>query len=327
VLFYLFFQISKHNADLSQVNAFADDPYDAVGSFAVQFALFTALLSLVRAFRPYQPGKALDSQQLLLLRGEYLSCLSIAGTLVADAVAMIRHPSIWIGLPAGTMLAALTAGMALLTVLTSWLIHRSRRNMPSPSAQNMWTKAIGITIVSILILVLYPENWRQSTPGELFTVLVGAAFLFVPVWVIGIAISPFPDTFFEDFIDDLTALYRWLKAHIGPLAIFFNFFEKLLSWPFIRPVLRRLNPRKHTWNFPILIGIVMGIVLTLGETLGEGGGPHQIGRFAMIAAVFVSLECAAVLLGYALLAQPLGLFRQTSNNDANRHPTVNGESD
>ena len=31
VLFYLFWQISKHQPALSQVNAFAEDPYDAVG--------------------------------------------------------------------------------------------------------------------------------------------------------------------------------------------------------------------------------------------------------------------------------------------------------
>jgi hypothetical protein len=68
VLFYLFFQISKHNPALSHVNAFAEDPYDAVGSFGVQLAVFTALLSLVRAFRPYQPKQALDSQKVLLLR-------------------------------------------------------------------------------------------------------------------------------------------------------------------------------------------------------------------------------------------------------------------
>ena len=108
VLFYLFFQASKHDLALSPVNAFADDPYDAVGSFGVQFALFTALLSLVRAFRPYQSEQTLDGQKLLLLRGEYFSCLSVAVTLVADVVAMLRHSSVWIGLPAGDMLAMLT---------------------------------------------------------------------------------------------------------------------------------------------------------------------------------------------------------------------------
>ncbi len=63
----------------------------------------------------------------------------------------------------------------------------------------------------------------------------------------------------------------------------------------------------------------MGMVLALGEAFGEGGGgPHQLGRFAAVAAVFVSLECFAVLLGYALLAQPLGLFRPDSDGKRSR---------
>ncbi len=45
-------------------------------------------------------------------------------------------------------------------------------------------------------------------------------------------------------------------------------------------------------------------------SIGEGGGPHQIERFAIVAGVFIGLECASVLLGYALLARPLGLFRR-----------------
>ena len=312
VLFYLFFQTSKHNAALSQVNAFAVDPYDAVGSFGVQLALFAALLSLVRAFRPYRRDTALEGQELLLLRAEYLSCLSVAVTLVADVVAMIRQPSVWIGLPAGYMLAALTGAMALLTAFVGWLIHRSTRNMRWPPAQKAWLRAIGISIVSILILALYPENWGQSMSGGLFMIFVGAAFLFVPVQAIGVAISPSPGTFFEDFIDDLTAVYRWLKAHAGPFVVFCNLFEKILSWSFVRSVLHWSNPRKHTWNIAILIGIIMGIVVTLGEMLGEGGGPQQIGRLAIVATLFISIECLAVLLGYLLLAKPLGLFRQTS---------------
>jgi hypothetical protein len=311
VLFYLFFDVTKHQPALSQVNAFADDPYDAVGSFGVQLALFTALLSLVRAFRPYQAGKASDSQVLLLLRGEYFSCLAVAVTLVADIVAMIRHPAVWIGVSAGYLLAALVAGMALLTVLVGWLIHRSTRKRRSPDAQHVWSRAIGISVVSILILALYPESWRESVPGELFTVLVGAAFLFVPIWAIGIAISPSPGAFFEDVIDELAAVYRWLKAHVGPFVVLCILLEKLLGWPFVSSVLRWLNPRQYTWNLVILLGIIMGMLLALAEALGEGTA-HQIGRFAMVAAIFIGLECAAVLLGYFLLAGPLGLFRHDS---------------
>ncbi|HZO71689.1 MAG TPA: hypothetical protein VFB60_05760 [Ktedonobacteraceae bacterium] len=312
VLFYAFFQISKHNTALSQVNPFADDPYDAVGSFGVQFALFAGLLSLVRAFRPYQSIDALKNQELLLLRGEYLLCLSVMITLAADIVALVRHPSSWIGSPAGYLLAALTGGLMFLAALGIWLIHYSAPNTGSATARNAWLRAAGVIIVSILILALYPESWRQSTHGELFTVLVGIAFLFVPLWAVGIAISPSPGTFFEDCIDDFAAMHRWLKAHAGPFVVFCNVFETIAVWSFVRPILNWINPHKHTWNFAILLGIAMGIVLVLGETLGEGGGPPQVGRLVLVTAIFISLECAGVLLGYALLAKPMGLFRETS---------------
>ena len=312
VLFYAFFQITKHNPALSQVNPFADDPYDAVGSFGVQFALFAGLLSLLRAFRPYQSIDVLQNQELLLLRGEYLLCLSVVITLVADIVALIRHPSTWIGSSAGYLLAALTGGLMLLAVLVIWLLHYSAHNAGSASSRNAWIRAIGAVIVSILILAIYPESWRQSAHGELFTVLVGIAFLFVPLWAVGIAISPSPGTFFEDCIDDFTAVYRWLKAHAGPFVICCNLFETITVWSFVHSILDWINPRKHSWNFAILLGIAMGIVLVLGETLGEGGSPPQVGRLVLVAAVFISLECAGVLLGYALLAKPMGLFRETS---------------
>jgi hypothetical protein len=309
VLFYLFFQISKQNPALSQVNAFAEDPYDAVGSFGVQLAVFTALLSLVRAFRPYHGKKVLDGQKLLLLRGEYISCLSVAVTLAADVVAIIRYPSLWMGLAAGHVLAALLAGMALLTGLVGWLIYRSTRNIIVPSPRGVWTRAILISIVGILVLALYPESWRQGVPRALFTALVGEVLFFVAVWAFVMAISPSMEMPFEDFIDDLASVYRWLKARTGHLAVLYNMFEKIRDVPFVRPVLSWLNPRKHTWNVCILIGLLMGLVLALVETTARGG-PQQIGRFAIVAAVFMSLEGAGVLLGYALLAKPLGLFRR-----------------
>ena len=313
VLFYLFFQISKHDPALSHVNAFAEDPYDAVGSFGVQLAVFTALLSLVRALRPYHQKKELDGQKLLLLRAEYISCLSVAVTLVADIIAMIRYPSLWTGLAAGYLLAALLAGMAFLTAIVGWLIYHSTRNIIVPATRGGWARSILISIVGILILALYPESWRQSVPGALFTALVGMILFFVVVWAIGIAISPSMKTDFEDFIDDLASIYRWLKAHSGSLVVLCNIFEKMRDVPFVRPLLSWLNPRKHTWNVCILIGLLMGLVLALAETIG-GGGPQQIGRFVIVAAVFVGLEGAGVLLGYALLARPLGLFRQDAGD-------------
>jgi hypothetical protein len=326
VLFYLFWQISKHQPALLHVNAFADDPYDAVGSFGTQVALFTALLSVVRAFRPYQPVRALDGQQRLLARAEYFTCLSIAITLVTDCIAMLRHPSVWVGRPAGYLLAALVGGMALLTALVGWRIHRAVRESRVPSAQHRWARAISISFVSAIILVLYPENVTQNVPGALLTVLVGVTIFFATVWAWGMAFTPSLETTGEDFIDDLAALYRWLKAHIGRFSMFFTTCEKILGSSFLRPILNWLNPRKHPWNAILLLGISLGLLLALAEGLGEGGlEPHQVNRFIAVATLFVGLEASGILVGYAFLAKPLGLFRHDSNNNSrNEHSVQEG---
>ena len=53
IFFWAFFDNSKNLPALAVINPFAEDPYDAVGSFGIQLSLFAALLSLLRAFRPY----------------------------------------------------------------------------------------------------------------------------------------------------------------------------------------------------------------------------------------------------------------------------------
>lgn len=313
-VFYLFFQLVKHQPDLSPVNAFAEDPYDSIGTAGVQLALFTAILSFVRAFRPYQSKKDVGNQKVLLMRGEYITCLSVAVTLGADVVTMMRSPSVWIGLPAGQMLMALIGGMALLTALVGWLLFRLAQTLMLPSVQGGWTRAIALSCVGILILALYPAHWRQSVPGELLTVFVGTALFFVSVWAWAMIISPALGTPFEDVIDDLASVYAWLKAHMGHLVVFHTLFEKMLSLSFFRSMLSWLNPRKHTWNAVLLIGILMGAVLALAETTSGQGGPPPIGQFALIAVVFMGIEGIGVLLGYVLLGKPLGLFRHDSHS-------------
>jgi hypothetical protein len=315
VLFYLFFQIPKHNPALSHVNAFAEDPYDAIGSFCIQLALFTAFISLLRAFRPYQRKQMLNNQKLFFVRGAYFSCLSIAVTLAADGVAMLRYPSVWIGEPTGFLLAAWLGGMALLTVLVGWLIHRSMPDRRSPSAHLAWIRAIGISMVSILILAFYPESWRQSVPGAILTILVGEILLIVPVWALGIALSPFPETSSsEDIIDDLVSVYRWLKAHAGPFVVVCRLFEKILGWSFVRLVLRWLNPRRHPWNLIILMGVAMGMLIAEIEGLSEGGGSSRLMLIVTVTAITVGVESSGVLLGYIFLAKPIGLFRSDSDD-------------
>ena len=313
VLFYLFFQVSKHQSDLARVNVFAADPYDAVGSFGVQFAVVTALLLLVRAFRPYQAGSILATQQVLFVRNAYITCFSIVVTLIADAIAMIRYPSVWIGSQAGYILAMSLGGLLLLTALACWFIHYATPNGPASVAPGAWIRTGCIALVSILILATYPASWQQSIHGALFTALTGLVIFFVAVWAWVMVTIPVQAMVFEDFIDDLASIYRWLKGHAGYLSALFTVFEKMRNWSLVSAVIRWLNPRQHPWNSLVLIGIFMGAVLALAEAVGEGGpGP----RFAMVVAVFIGLESAGILLGYALIAQPLGLFRHDARQKA-----------
>jgi hypothetical protein len=92
IAFCLFFQISK-GGPFRDINPFGEDPYDAVGSFAIQVALLMGILTYARALRlrddPAQAAKA-----RLIRRGNALVLFAILITLIADAVAeIVRQPS------------------------------------------------------------------------------------------------------------------------------------------------------------------------------------------------------------------------------------------
>ncbi len=110
---YLFFMANKRGP-LGEISPFADDPYDAVGSFAFQLALLVGALSYGRALRLREdPGLAPSSGALarLILRGDLLVLFAILATLLADTLAAIPNPQ---GLrdPSGFVLGTGPAGRA-----------------------------------------------------------------------------------------------------------------------------------------------------------------------------------------------------------------------
>jgi hypothetical protein len=90
VVFYLFFQINK-GGPFRQINPFGADPYDAIGSFAIQFALLIGVLTYSRALRmredPLQAAK-----MALIYRGNLLVIAVILVTLASDSIAVLLHP-------------------------------------------------------------------------------------------------------------------------------------------------------------------------------------------------------------------------------------------
>ncbi len=118
IVFYLFFQTSK-GGPLRTVNPFLDDPYDAVGSFAVQGALLVGALTYARALRLLEEPAQIRKERLIL-RGNGLVLAAIWATLIADVIAeFVRslQPSFW-----GYWLQVELALMFLLAAMcTTWL--------------------------------------------------------------------------------------------------------------------------------------------------------------------------------------------------------------
>lgn len=280
VLFYLFFMTAKHDAALSKVSAFGEDPYDAVGSFGIQAAILLSVVGLARAFRPYRNGAASEGQQELLVRTLIFALLAVGVTLAGDAVAMARYPSQWFGSADGFRLAALGAGLAGLTLAAGWWVRRSLKARNAQTAPGIARRAAVVSIASAAILAVYPESWRDSTPGALFTVVVGAVLLFAPMWAWGALLMPN------------------------------GVIQKATGTPSQRFKLPR--PVPLSWGLMLGLGILLGGFLVLAEFLVEGTGGVNLGHVAFVASIYIGLETAGLGIGYSLLRKPLGLFTASS---------------
>jgi len=275
LLFYFFFMHTKHDAALSAVNAFAEDPYDAVGSFGIQAAFFCGVVCLIRAFRPQGSEVASQERKVFVMRAQMATVLSVGVTLASDAVGAVRHPSLWLGSAAGHRLIYLLGGMAILTVMTGALVRRTAREMTLPNMAKDCKKAAVVSLAAAVALALYPENLRRHFLGELLTVLSGTTLLFVSVWAWAVALIP----------------YRAGKQNEGATSV---------SWA-----------HKYQWFIVAAAGILMGLFFVAGEASEGTGIPHA--KLALVVSVYLGLEIAGVLIGYSFLAKPLGLFRKNSS--------------
>jgi hypothetical protein len=306
VLFWIFFDVSKHDPALAQANVFAEDPYDAVGSFGIQLAMLSALISFVRIVRPYPKGIAVG-HLTLILRGNAVALLSIVVTLTADMIAMLRYLSEWTGSTAGWQLALAAAGLMALTAWAGWLVIRLGQSLKLPEGERAWGKSIAVCLAGFLVLAVYPEAWRQRVPGPILTALVGMVLLFVLSSAIAQLIFPQYDRPYEDVLDDFSALYQWLQAHAHFARGLFMWIERFAAIWWVRAVANWLNPRKHTWNLAILAALGMGVALVLAEAIGEGAPDRS--RILLVLTVFIGIEGAGVLLGYILFRQYLGIVQ------------------
>ncbi len=307
-LFFVFFACSKHAPALARVNPFADDPFDAVGSFGVQLCIVAALLSLAPALRPDTKGGVPIGQTARVLRSAGISLLALAVTLMADVVAMIRFPERWVGSSSGLALVSLAAGLFLLTAAVGSTVFGSARAWGLLSGHRTQTKSAAICLVGIVILALYPVSWRRGVMGVILTAVVGMVLELVLVAALAKMIFLRIDSLPDDLLDDLFAYSQWLRFRSALANGLVIWLEKAgrLSW--VRASLGWLNPRRHALHPVLLIAIVMGVAVALAEIVGEGL-PAGLTKALLVTSIFVSIEGTGVLLAYALFARFLGIVR------------------
>lgn len=301
IAFCVFFYASKHLPALNRNNPFVEDPYDAVGSFAIQLAVFLSGLSLLRAFRPYPDGMDMASQRQLVVAGQRTGSMAVIVTLVADVVALCRHPERWSQSSPSALLLGLTAGLlgwAAISFASGF--HRQRGS--GVGRMELWRPAFAWFLGAMAVVAFYPERFRHTLPGAIATVVVGALVLFIPLWKFALAAAPRPAASVAGLGSDLASVGQSVWARIRGRS------EAGANATGVGSV----SPSAPAWLTPgrlwigiCLCGVLIGCALA-GAELREGSSAVLAKRL-LILAVYAGLETAAMLLGFALLRRPLRL--------------------
>jgi hypothetical protein len=184
--FFVVFEAAKQVSAIAVVNPAANDPYDAVGSFAVQGALVLGALGTWRALRAGRRG-VFDGDVAPVAASVALLVLV---TLVSDSVALARYAHTWIGTPAGTVHAAALCGLGIGAAALLWAARRAAQSSRAVPARHVVTRAAVGVVASTLVLALYPQGAREPLVGALVTVVIGAVCLFVPTRLLLDALVP-----------------------------------------------------------------------------------------------------------------------------------------
>lgn len=177
IFFWWAFGFAKHDPVLRNIIPFGEDPYDAVSSFAAIAAILLAFVSLARAFFPRIAGRS--GRPIYVLRAQIAIPMCILVTLIAEAVAMGRHTSLWMEAPGRNKLLFLLPAQTILSLTTLTLFRRSE-----PGAPLRVVRAAAIVLGMEAILAVYPERLILKIPGHLLTVLFGDALLFTSVSIL-----------------------------------------------------------------------------------------------------------------------------------------------
>ena len=128
-------------------------------------------------------------------------------------------------------------------------------------------------------------------------------------WTLAKGLFPHPISRFDDNLDDLAAMLGWMRARLGFVAGSVGSGARAAGLGALLNVVVWFDPRRRRWNLLILFALGMGVLVATSEALVEGVSPDA-GRALTAVSVFVGIEGAGVMLGYALFVEFLGLVRK-----------------
>ncbi len=291
VLFDAFFIFLRHSPVLSPVIPFVYDPYDAIGSMAMVVGTLLALLCLRRTFLPESgqlrstpgPSHPTDPLRLVFLaRAEVAVAMSVLVVLEADMIAMTRHLSAWRGTPA-IEIPALIGGMAAASFAVLALAGATVCHLTVPGTRRQAIRAAAVLVVCIVALAFYPEHFLRSTPLYFLTIVAGDVIFFASVSALTSAALPL----------EISESHPQVSAS--------RFFSS--TW--------------MQWGAITMLGIAMGACALLGEIFAHGRdtGLENIPPAPMVIvfAMFLGSGATGLLIAFAFLRKPLGLFRKASH--------------
>jgi hypothetical protein len=264
LFFWWAFGFAKHDPALRSIIPFGEDPYDAVSSFGVIAAALLALVSAARAFLQRWAGRS--GQPIYVLRAQVAVPFCVLVSVAAEAVAMARHTSMWLGSPGCGGLLTIQASLVGFSLITLSLVSRDSK-VKTP---RMLKRATAVCLGTVLALVLYPERLILGTSGHLATVVFGAFLLFVPV----------------------SALIKGWLPETPQLVCF----DKL-------PLSR--SSRYAPFVVAAAIGLIVGATAYFGELSEEGIRP-RFTQILFVGGIYVGLGAAGLLIGYVWLGRLLG---------------------
>jgi hypothetical protein len=254
---------AKYNLARLPPRPFGLDPCDAVSVFAFLTIISIAVVSLVRAFRPYPKGSVFAAQSFYMIRLQQAFVLAVFTTLTANVVDLARHPSIWIAsLWRNQMLVWL--GVYAATAITTQLLVQTGQGSTPQTKSVRWMPVLLVAESTILLLFVCPE-WDidySSETAHILTVAVGALVLLLPIRLLLPVLVPHESDERHGGRVLLTTSREWGALAIGVVLFGVTFLRQLQNF---RPL-----PYVHPALISGLVGAILIAYAFLAEPLGFG---------------------------------------------------------